>query len=74
MFILQRNSLGGCGHLLITLESHGIFLSIFVYLYILHCLDTGMRNDDEALMSISLACHGQLVKMLITLQPHGIFH
>ena len=29
-----------------------------------------MQNDDEALLSIS---HGQLVKMFITLGPHGIF-
>ena len=32
-----------------------------------------MQNDDEALLSISLAFHGQLVKILITLEPHGIF-
>ena len=28
---------------------------------------------DEALLSISPADHGQLVKMLITLEPDGIF-
>ena len=28
-----------------------------------------MQNDDDAL----LASHGQLVKMPITLEPHGIF-
>ena len=28
-----------------------------------------MQNDDEALTSISSACHGQLVKILITLEP-----
>ena len=28
---------------------------------------------DEALLSISLANCGQLMKMLITLEPHGIF-
>ena len=32
-----------------------------------------MQIDDEALLSISLADHGQLVKMLITLEPHGTF-
>ena len=32
-----------------------------------------MQNDDEALLSISLAGHGQLVKMLITIEPHGMF-
>ena len=31
-----------------------------------------MQNDDEALLSISLASHGQLVKMLITLESHAI--
>ena len=28
---------------------------------------------DEALLSISPAGRGELVKMLITLEPHGIF-
>ena len=32
-----------------------------------------MQNGDEALPSISLAGRGQLVIMLITLEPHGIF-
>ena len=32
-----------------------------------------MLKDDKALLGISLASHGQLVKMLITLEPHGIF-
>ena len=32
-----------------------------------------MQKDDEAFLSISQAGHGQLVKMLITLEPHGIF-
>ena len=31
-----------------------------------------MQNDDKTLLSISPAGHGQLVKMLITLEPHGI--
>ena len=38
---LSRISLAGLGHMLIALESHGIFLSNFAYLYILtlsrHC-------------------------------------
>ena len=38
-----------------------------------HFLDTGMQIGDEALPSICLAGRGQLVKMLITLKPHGIF-
>ena len=39
-------------------------------------LTTGMRNSlfmDLALLCISPASRGQLVKMLITLEPHGIF-
>ena len=32
-----------------------------------------MKNDDKALLSISLACLGHLVNMLITLELHGIF-
>ena len=32
-----------------------------------------MKNADIALLNISLAGHGQLVKMLRTLEPHGIF-
>ena len=39
----------------------------------LHCLDTGMQNGDESSPSISPAGRGHLVKMLITLGPHGIF-
>ena len=30
-------------------------------------------KSRRALLSISLAGHGQLVKMLITLEPHGLF-
>ena len=32
-----------------------------------------MQNGDEASPSINLASRALLVKMLITLQPHGIF-
>ena len=33
-----------------------------------------MKNDDEALLIIiNLASHGQIVKMPITLEPHGTF-
>ena len=51
-----------------------MLLSNFAILYILtlHCLDNDLQNDDEALLSISLAGHGLLVNMLITLEPHGI--
>ena len=31
-----------------------------------------MKNDDEALLCISLAGHDHLVKMIITLEPYGI--
>ena len=33
----------------------------------------GLFLKDEALLSISPAGRGQLVKMLTTLEPHGIF-
>ena len=32
-----------------------------------------MQNSDEALPSIILAGRGILVKVLISLEPHGIF-
>ena len=32
-----------------------------------------MQTSHKALLGISLAGHGQLMKMLITLEPHGIF-
>ena len=32
-----------------------------------------MQNDSESLLSIILASQDRLVKMLITLEPHGIF-
>ena len=38
-----------------------------------HCPVTGMRKGDEALPSIILAGQALLVKMLITLEQHGIF-
>ena len=41
-----------------------------------HCLTTGGRNSllmDDALLSISPTGRDQLVKMIITLQPHCIF-
>ena len=51
-----------------------------VYLYqtlqtylIYRCPATGMQNDDKASPSIISAGQGLLVKMLITLEPHGIF-
>ena len=38
-----------------------------------HCLTTIIRNMVEDLLSISPAGRGQLVKILITLELHGIF-
>ena len=32
-----------------------------------------MHNGDDASLSNSLVGHGQLVKMLITFKPNGIF-
>ena len=51
--------------------------SNFAYLCMsTNCLTTDVRNSrflmDEALLSISQAGRGQFVKMLITLEPHGI--
>ena len=52
-----------------------VFFDQILHTYtLLHCLDTGMKNDNEALRSVSLAGHGQIVKMLITLEPHVSFH
>ena len=59
--------------MLISLEQHGIFRSIFAY----SCMSTLSNHwhaqppfmKDEALLSINLAGHGQLVKMLIPLEP-----
>ena len=32
-----------------------------------------MQNNDEALLSIILISHGQLVNMLRTLEPHMVY-
>ena len=37
------------------------------------CLPGAFFLVDEALLSISLVGHGHLVKIFITLEPHGIF-
>ena len=37
-----------------------------------NCTDTGVKKGDEASPSIILAGRALLVKMLITLEPHGI--
>ena len=54
-------SLTGRNQMFIALEPHGIFYQIIAYLYILTFLDTGMQNDDQALLNINLAGHGYLV-------------
>ena len=41
-----------------------------------HCLTTGMRNslfEGQALPNISPTSRGQLVKLLVTLEPNSIF-
>ena len=56
------------------LEPHGIFGPSFADLYILLCPANGMQNIDEASPSIISVGRGlKLVKMLITLETHGIF-
>ena len=39
---------------------------------ILHCLVTGMQNEDNVSPSTSVAGHGVLVKICIALEPYGI--
>ena len=39
----------------------------------LHCPATVTKTNDEASPSIILAGQALLVKMIITLEPHGIF-
>ena len=48
--------------MLITLELHGILSSFFTCLYIIHCLDLGIQNKDEASPSISADYHGYFIK------------
>ena len=60
--------------ILITLEPNVIFGSNFAYLFILILSShPWMHNGGEGLPNIILASQGLLVKMLITLEPHGIF-
>ena len=63
--------------MLITLEPHGIFDHIFAYTrmstFSNHWHAKPHVLMEKGLLSISPACCGQLVKMLITLEPHGIF-
>ena len=60
--------------ILITLELYGMFISNFAYLFILVLSShPGMQNSYKGLPSIILAGQCILVKMLITLEMHGIF-
>ena len=56
--------------MLLTLEPYGLFWSIFAYVCMSTLSTTDMRMDVSTL-SISPASHGQLVRMLITLEPHN---
>ena len=44
----------------------------YLFILIMSCYPS-MQNSGEGLPSIILAGQGILVKMLITLEPHGIF-
>ena len=59
--------------MLISLETHGIVGSNFVYLCILTLSSRWYEKGDEVSPSIILAGRALLVNMLITLEPHGIF-
>ena len=70
--VLLCNCLACCGQLVkihITLEPYRILESIFLILSI----HPGMQNGGEGLSIIILDGQGRLVKMLITLEPQGIF-
>ena len=47
--------------------------NVVVHVFIQYCPATGMQNGDEGLLRIILAGRGNLVKMFITLEPHGLF-
>ena len=57
----------------ISLVSHGIFCSNFVYLCIVTLSSHWYEKGDEASPSIISDSQSFLVKMLITLEPHGTF-
>ena len=58
--------------MVITLVPHDIFFQILYYVF-KHCPATGMKKCDEASLSIIFAGRALMVKMLITLETHGIF-
>ena len=47
------------------------FHQILLTYTVLHFLETGIQNKDNASPSINVA--GHMVKMCITLQSHGLF-
>ena len=49
------------------------FVQILFTFVLKNCETAGMQNGDEVSLSIILADRALLVKMLITLVPHGIF-
>ena len=60
--------------ILITLEPYWIFKSNFAYIfYLILSIHPELLNGDNGLPSIILADQGIFAKMLITLEPHGIF-
>ena len=58
-----------CSYLLNHMVHFDQILLTYTFQY---CLDTGMQYG-EALPSISPAGRGNLLKMLVTLETHGIF-
>ena len=51
-----------------------VYLVKILYTYVFqHCQATGMKKCDEAAPSIIFGGQALLVKMLITLEQHGIF-
>ena len=65
--------LGSVIEIIIALEPYGIFKSNFACIDILTLSShSGLQNGDKGLLSIILAGHGLLMKMLIPLEPHVI--
>ena len=60
--------------MVVTIYIHGIFASIFAYLFVLLLSATVMQNSKKDIPSIILARRGLLVKIFITLERHGIFY
>ena len=51
-----------------------VYFDKILYAYVFyHFPATGMQNVDKTSLSIILVSQAFLVKMLITLEPHGIF-